>query len=482
MNPGIFREYDIRGVAGEDFNKYDAIKIGKAYGTMLNNHWNTRHQGCTDQNGKRHDHLQTHQQRQTDKQCEITVTVGRDCRVTSDEYSKAFIEGILSTGCDVVDIGLCPTPVLYFSIHHCNSQGGAMVTASHNPPEYNGFKLMSGFDSIHSTGLQDIRKIIDIGQYATGNGSLCTVDVVTPYKIYLQNNIVIPTAGRNIRIGVDAGNGTGGMTAVPVLKALGCEVHELYCDMDGNFPNHPADPTVKSNMLELISLVREKKLDFGVGYDGDADRIGIVDEKGGIIYGDQLMIIFAREILARKPGATFISEVKCSMTMYNDIEKHGGRAIMWKTGHSLIKKKMKEENAELAGEMSGHMFFSDRYLGYDDALYATCRLLEILVDTGKTVSQLIEDLPITFTTPEIRVDCADEIKFDVVQKITLQFKEKYSVIDIDGMRVLFGDGWGLVRASNTQPALVMRFEAATENRLDEIRTEVEKALYKIINS
>ncbi|MBF0259200.1 MAG: phosphomannomutase/phosphoglucomutase [Desulfamplus sp.] len=475
MNPGIFREYDIRGVAGDDFNEKDAVKIGKAYGTMLHQHW------------------------KTDLNSNITVTVGRDCRITSDQYSRAFIEGILSTGCNVIDIGICPTPVLYFSIQHCRSQGGAMVTASHNPPEYNGFKLMSGLDSIHSTGLQDIRKIIDARQYVTGKGILSTIDVLTPYKNYLQTNIsLVSNANREnnfrqirddnkisnakkIRIGVDAGNGTGGITAIPVLKALGCEVHELYCEMDGTFPNHPADPTVKTNMLELISLVKEKQLDLGVGYDGDADRIGIVDEKGDMIYGDQLMIIFAREILSRKPGATFISEVKCSMTMYNDIEKHGGRAIMWKTGHSLIKKKMKEESAELAGEMSGHMFFSDRYLGYDDALYATCRLLEIIVDTGKSVSQLIEDLPVTFTTPEIRVDCADEIKFDVVKKITAQFKEKYKVIDIDGMRALFDGGWGLVRASNTQPALVLRFEAATQERLDEIRAEVETALHNIIN-
>lgn len=458
MNPGIFREYDIRGVAGEDFDQHDAVKVGKAYGTMLHQHWKIH------QNSK------------------VMVTVGRDCRVTSNEYSKAFIQGILSTGCDVIDIGVCPTPVLYFSIHHCKSQGGAMVTASHNPSEYNGFKLMSGSDSIHSTGLQDIRKIIDAKQYVTGEGSLSTFDILTPYKKYLQSNISIPASGKIIRIGVDAGNGTGGMTALPVLKALGCEVHQLYCDMDGTFPNHPADPTVKNNMLELISLVKEKQLDLGVGYDGDADRIGIIDEKGNIIYGDQLMIIFAREILSRKPGATFISEVKCSMVMYNDIEKHGGRGIMWKTGHSLIKKKMKEEKAELAGEMSGHMFFSDRYLGYDDALYATCRLLEIIAGTGQSVSQLIEDLPTTFTTPEIRVDCADQIKFDVVKKITEQFRKKYKVIDIDGMRALFGDGWGLVRASNTQPALVLRFEAETQNRLDEIRNEVETTLHKIINS
>lgn len=447
MNPGIFREYDIRGVAGQDFNDDDVVNIGRAYGTLLNQHGNKK------------------------------VTVGRDCRVTSDDYSRFFIQGILSTGCDVIDIGICPTPVLYFSIHHCQTQGGAMVTASHNPPEYNGFKLMSGFDSIHSQGLQDVRKIIESGDFVEGKGTLDQVDVLTPYKAYLEENVSID---KKIRIGIDGGNGTGGVTALPVLKSLGCEVHELYCDMDGTFPNHEADPTVKKNMLELIDLVKEKKLDLGVGYDGDADRIGVVDENGEIIYGDQLMVIFAREILTRKPGATFISEVKCSMTMYNDIEKHGGRAIMWRTGHSLIKKKMKEENAALAGEMSGHIFFSDRFLGFDDALYATLRLLEIMVNSGKTVSQLIEDLPKTFTTPEIRVECADDIKFDVVQRITDQFKKEYEVIDIDGMRALFQGGWGLVRASNTQPALVLRFEADTSDRLDEIRNKVETELEKII--
>ncbi|MDY0223706.1 MAG: phosphomannomutase/phosphoglucomutase, partial [Desulfobacterium sp.] len=353
MNPGIFREYDIRGIAGKELDDGDVVKIGRAYGTFLERDNNRR------------------------------VVVGRDCRLTSDNYSTLFIEGILSTGCDVIDIGVCPTPVLYFAIHHLKTQGGAMVTASHNPAEYNGFKLMNGYDSIHSEGLQELRRIIDSDSYAQGQGALETTDAIAPYMAYIQENI---TLSRPLRIGIDAGNGTGGVTALPVLKALGCEVHDLYCDMDGTFPNHPSDPTVKANMLELMDLVREKKLDLGVGYDGDADRIGVVDEKGNILYGDQLMVIFAREILKRKPGATFISEVKCSMVMYDDIERHGGRAIMWKTGHSLIKKKMKEEDAELAGEMSGHMFFKDRYFGFDDALYATCRLLEIIADTGKTVS------------------------------------------------------------------------------------------------
>ncbi len=447
MNPEIFREYDIRGVAGKDILDEDVIDIGKAYGSLLN------------------------------KQNKKIVSVARDCRLTSQKFSELFIQGIISTGCDVIDIGICPTPVLYFSIQHLNLEGGAMVTASHNPPEYNGFKLLSGVDSIHSQGLQDIRIIVENRLFVQGSGKVSKEDVITPYKEYILNNINL---AKPIKIGIDAGNGTGGITALPVLKDLGCKVHDIYCDMDGRFPNHEADPTQKKNMLDLIQLVRENQLDLGVGYDGDADRIGVVDKNGKIIYGDQLMIIYAREILERDPGATFISEVKCSMVMYDDIKKHGGNAIMWKTGHSLIKKKMKEENAALAGEMSGHMFFKDRYLGFDDALYATCRLLEIMADTGKGVDELIKDLPKTFTTPELRVECPDKIKFKVVEKIVAHFKAKQPVIDIDGLRALYDDGWGLVRASNTQPALVLRFEALSEKRLNEIRNEIESVLSKII--
>ena len=447
MNPGIFREYDIRGVAGKDIEEKDVVIIGKAYGSLL--------------------------KRQNKK----IVSVGRDCRLTSDKFSQLFIQGIISTGCDVIDIGICPTPVLYFSIHQLKLDGGAMVTASHNPPEYNGFKLMAGTDSIHGQGLQDIRTSCENKTFIQGHGKVTKKDVITPYKDYILNNIKIR---KPIQIGIDSGNGTGGITALPILKNLGCEVYDIYCDMDGTFPNHEADPTQKKNLVDLIKLVKEKNLDLGVGYDGDADRIGVVDKNGEVIYGDQLMIIYAREILGRKPGATFISEVKCSMVMYDDIRNHGGNAIMWKTGHSLIKQKMKEEKAELAGEMSGHMFFKDRYLGFDDALYATCRLLEIMADTGLGVDELIQDLPKTFTTPEIRVDCPDEIKFDVVDKIVTLFKAKQDVIDIDGLRALYDDGWGLVRASNTQPALVLRFEALSEKRLDEIRNEIETALNIII--
>lgn len=447
MNPGIFREYDIRGIAGQDITDQDVVSIGKAYGTLLK------------------------------RQGRKTVSIGRDCRQTSGAYAQLFIKGINAAGCDVIDIGTCPTPVLYFSIQHLALDGGAMVTASHNPPEYNGFKLMSGTDSIHGSGLQDIRKIIDDREFATGSGTVTQTDVMSPYMDYIVENTAIK---KQIRIGIDAGNGTGGLTALPVLKRLGCEILDIYCDPDGTFPNHEADPTQKKNLVDLIQLVKENNLDLGVGYDGDADRIGVVDKNGEVIYGDQLMVIYAREILKRNPGATFISEVKCSMVMYDDIRKHGGNAIMWRTGHSLIKKKMKEENAALAGEMSGHMFFKDRYLGYDDALYATCRLLEIMADTGKGVDELICDLPRTYTTPEIRVECPDNIKFDVVEKIVAHFKARQDIIDIDGLRALYDDGWGLVRASNTQPALVLRFEALSENRLAEIRNDIESVLKRII--
>ena len=446
MNPGMFREYDIRGITGKDVTEDDVVLIGKGVGTFLQQHGRKK------------------------------LTVGRDCRLTSDLYAKKVIEGLRSTGCDIIDIGVCPTPVLYFSIQHLSQEGGVMVTASHNPPEYNGFKLCMDSDSIHGKDIQKILTIINDGAFSQGEGSLTTADIVTPYRAFVENNI---TLARPLRVGVDAGNGTAGVVAVPIMKKLNCEVHDLYCDMDGRFPNHEADPTVLENMKDLITLVKAKGLDVGIGYDGDGDRIGVVDEKGKIVFGDKLMIIFSREILSRKPGATFISEVKCSKTMYDDIEKHGGRAIMWKTGHSLIKQKMKEEKAELAGEMSGHMFFGDRYFGFDDAVYASCRLLEILSNTGKKISELLSDVPETYTTPEIRVECPDDIKFTVVQKVTEYFRERYNVIDIDGVRVLFDDGWGLVRASNTQPALVLRFEALSEERLKEIRNLVETILAKI---
>jgi phosphomannomutase/phosphoglucomutase len=348
-----------------------------------------------------------------------------------------------------------------------------MVTASHNPPEYNGFKVCSGVDAVFGEQIQEIRRIITDGAFVDGRGQTESYEILPDYIYYVLDNIHLK---RPLRVGVDGGNGTGGLTAVPIIKNLGCELHELYTDLDGTFPNHEADPTVAANMADLVALVKDKQLDVGLAFDGDADRIGVVDADGRLIYGDELMVVFSREILARKPGATFVSEVKCSQVMYDDITRNGGNAIMWKTGHSMIKQKMKEVGADLAGEMSGHIFFADRYFGYDDAVYAGCRLLEILAATGQTVGQLLADLPQTFNTPEIRVDCPDRIKFDVVERVTEYFRQREKVIDIDGVRVLFDGGWGLVRASNTQPALVLRFEAFSDARLQKIRQTVEQVL------
>jgi len=446
INPEIFRQYDIRGIAGKDMTADDVMRIGQGIGTYLQ------------QQGNRY------------------VAVGRDCRATSDEYAERMIEGLVATGCRVVDIGVCPTPVSYFAIRHLETEGAVMVTASHNPPEYNGFKICSGVDSVFGEQIQQIRAIIDEGAFQKGAGAVESYEILPDYIEYIIDNIELR---RPLRVGLDAGNGTAGITAVPIIENLGCEVHELYTEMDGTFPNHEADPTVAANMADLVQLVKEKGLDVGLGFDGDGDRLGVVDADGSLVYGDQLMILFSREILGRKPGATFVSEVKCSQTMYDDIEKHGGRAIMWKTGHSMIKKKMKEVQAELAGEMSGHLFFADRYMGFDDATYAACRLLEILAAERKTIAELLADVPKTYNTPEIRVDCADAIKFDVVSRVTEYFRQREKVIDIDGVRVLFDGGWGLVRASNTQPALVLRFEALSQERLAEIRATVETVLETI---
>ena len=446
MNPDIFREYDIRGVVDKDFTEQDVVLIGKAFGTYLR--------------GKNRS----------------SITVGRDCRLSSANYQHHPIKGLLATGCDVVDIGICPTPVLYFSIRHLKKDGGVIVTASHNPPEFNGFKLCCGYDTLFGEQIQNVRRIIENGSFAGGSGNTETADVISPYREFFGDNVKL---ARPLRVGIDAGNGTAGVIAVPIIRNLDCEVFDLHCEMDGHFPNHEPDPTVIENMQDLIKLVREKDLDVGIGYDGDGDRIGVIDEKGDIIWGDQLMIIFARDILSRKPGSTFISEVKCSQVLYDDIERRGGRAIMWKTGHSLIKQKMKEVKAELAGEMSGHMFFADRYFGYDDAIYASCRLLEILAATGKTITDLLSDVPRTYTTPEIRVACPDDKKFHVVEELTEYFRQRYDIIDIDGARIIFEDGWGLVRASNTQPVLVLRFEALSQLRLSEIRSLVESALTEV---
>jgi phosphomannomutase / phosphoglucomutase len=447
MDHNVYREYDIRGVVGQEIEELDVPLLGKSFATYMSRQQKSR------------------------------VVVGRDCRHSSERFRDLLIEGLLSAGMDVVDVGICPTPVFYFALRHLDREGGIMITASHNPPEYNGFKICNGYDTISGAEIQKLRVLLDAGDFVSGQGKLAEYDAVGHYKQFVLNNIRIP---RKLRVGLDAGNAVGGPVALPLLQQLGCEVHPLYCDMDGSFPNHEPDPTVLENLKDLIDLVQRENLDVGIAYDGDGDRVGVVDHRGEVVYGDKLMIIFAREILSRKPGATFISEVKCSRTLYQDIEARGGKAIMWRTGHSLMKAKMKEVDAVLAGEMSGHMFFKDRYLGFDDGIYASCRLLEILARDGQTIPELLRGVPETYSTPEIRVPCPDAMKFDVVDKARDYFvKNHYQVIDVDGARIVFADGWGLVRASNTQPVLVLRYEADTMQRLEEIRQLVEGTIETI---
>jgi phosphomannomutase/phosphoglucomutase len=443
MNPEIFREYDIRGVIGQDIEEDEFIGIGKGFGTYFT-------------------HL-----------AKKRIIVARDCRLSSSRIRDGVTEGLVSTGCEIVDVGICPTPSFYFAVRHLKADGGVMITASHNPPRYNGFKICKGYDTIYGKEIQKVRRIIEETDYMRGKGTYRSEEIIEPYIEMIREDINVSPG---IKVGFDAGNGTGGPVGVKLLKSFRCEVHDLYCDMDGTFPNHEPDPTVLDNMKDLINEVMTHSLALGIGVDGDADRIGVVDSSGDIIFGDMLLLLFARDVLVEHPGATIISEVKCSDRMYRDIEARGGNAIMWKTGHSLIKGKMKETKALLAGEMSGHMFFADRYYGYDDAIYASCRLLELLSKTGKSLRELLQDVPKSYNTPEIRVECPDAKKFELVSRLRDEFRKHYEIIDVDGVRVVFDDGWGLVRASNTQPALVLRFEARSKERLDEIKNMVDEAI------
>jgi phosphomannomutase/phosphoglucomutase len=443
LKPTIFREYDIRGIAEEDLRDPDVEVLGKAIGTYLA------------RNGAR------------------SVNLGRDCRLSSERLRNALAKGLVAAGCRVTDVGVVPTPLLYYSVFHSKAEGAVMITGSHNPSEYNGFKVMRGEATIHGAEIQQLWKIVQAGEFASGTGSVTTSDVVPSYVEDIGSRIHL---SRRVKAVFDAGNGTAGPVMHKLLGRLNCEATELFFEMDGRFPNHHPDPTVEKYLTQLVAAVREQNAELGIAFDGDADRIGAVDENGNVVWGDQLMLIYAREILTRKPGATFIGEVKCSQVMYDELRRLGGNPIMYKTGHSLIKAKMKETHAELAGEMSGHIFFADRYYGFDDALYAACRLLEIVAASGKPLSAQLDGLPKMVVTPEIRVDCPDETKFEVVRRVVDHFKSIRQVVDVDGARVLFEHGWGLVRASNTQPVLVMRFEATTPELVQQYRREVEAAL------
>ncbi len=446
LKPTIFREYDIRGIADAELLSPDVKTLGKAIGTYLRQHAGT------------------------------SVALGRDCRLSSTRLGEAIASGLVETGCQVTDIGVVPTPLLYFSVHHLKADGAVMITGSHNPPDYNGFKVLSGTSTIYGREIQRLREIIEAGIFPTGAGSLKTVDVATPYVDDISSRVRL---SRRVKAVFDAGNGAAGPIMHRLIERLNCDATELFFEMDGRFPNHHPDPTVEKNLTVLVDTVREQRAELGIAFDGDSDRIGAVDEHGQVVWGDMLMLIFAREILSRKPGATFIGEVKCSQVLYDEIARLGGKPIMYRTGHSLIKAKMKEVKAELAGEMSGHIFFSDRYYGFDDALYAACRLLEIVAASGRPLSAQLEGIPKMFVTPEIRVDCPDEVKFDVVQDVLEHFRQIRPVVDVDGARILFDKGWGLLRASNTQPVLVLRFEAATPVLLQQYRREVEGALNQV---
>ena len=450
--PGhAFREYDIRGVADRDLTDDVARGIGRGFGTMIG----------AGANGGR-----------------VRVAVGRDCRVSSERLFATLVDGLLAAGAHVVDVGIGPTPMLYASVHALGTEGGVMITGSHNPGDENGFKMMRGKASFFGGDIQSLRKVIEEERYSrpTERGSVERVDMQARYVEMVTSGIRLERT--DLRFVLDAGNGAGGPLGVAAMRKLGLAPDCLYCEMDGRFPNHHPDPTVPKNLDALVARVRDTGARVGLAYDGDADRLGAVDANGDIVWGDRLMILFSRGLLAERPGAAILGEVKCSQTMYDDIAKHGGRPILWKTGHSLIKTKMKEEGALLAGEMSGHLFFADRYYGYDDAIYASLRLLEILARDPRSIAEMLADVPRTYATPEIRVDCPDAVKFDVVAAVRSHYRGLgLPVVDIDGARISFGSerepAWGLVRASNTGPVLVMRFEATTPERRDAIHAEVE---------
>ncbi|BDG09588.1 phosphomannomutase/phosphoglucomutase [Anaeromyxobacter paludicola] len=445
VSPTIFREYDIRGIVDRDLTEEAVELVGKALGSQL-------------AIGRPDDEPRA-------------VAVGRDCRLSGPRFFDRMVAGLTSTGCDVVDLGVVPTPLTYFAAATLPVQGLCMITGSHNPPEYNGLKVGIGKSTLHGGEIQALRQRIEAGRFVRGRGRVTSHDIVAPYRAYVRENL--QPGPKKLKVVVDAGNGTGGVVAVPLFEALGFEVVPLFLEMDGRFPNHHPDPTVEANLAHLKAKVLEVKADLGIAYDGDADRVGAVDEQGNVLWGDQLMILFARALLEEEPGAGIVGEVKCSMNLYDDIARRGGRPIMWRAGHSLIKAKMKEEGALLAGEMSGHIFFGHRWFGFDDGIYSSGRLLELVSRADRPLSQLLADVPKTFFSPEIRVDCPEEKKFEVVKRAQAWFSERYETVTVDGVRVTFPDGWGLVRASNTQPLLVLRFEATSRARLEEIQALVE---------
>ena len=443
LSSTVFRQYDVRGVVGRDLTPDLARALGQAYAALL------RERGLSG-----------------------AVAVGRDNRPSGEALRDALVSGINSVGYDVVDIGIVPTPVLYWALHHEPVVGGIQITGSHNPPQYNGFKLCVGTGSLHGEGIQRLYQLAVAGDFPSGKGRVRETSVI---ERYLDDVLArVGRLSRPLKVVADYGNGAGAVVGPQLLERLGARVTHLYAESDGTFPNHHPDPTVVENVQDLIAAVRREKADIGVAFDGDADRLGVVDEHGEIVWGDHILILYARDVLARTGrGQPIIFDVKCSQALQDAVAAAGGEPVMWKTGHSLIKDKMKELGAPIAGEMSGHMFFTEGFYGHDDALYGAARLLRIVADAKRSVSDLLGDVPKFVSTPELRVDVKEEEKFGIVADAVAHFRSTHEVNDVDGVRVMYGDGWGLIRASNTQPVLVMRFEARTPERMAEIREEME---------
>lgn len=450
----VFREYDIRGNAENDLASELAHGIGRALATFL--------------------------RMRTSEGDTVTVAVCRDCRLSSDRLFEALTAGLRASGADVIDVGVGPTPLLYFAAFHLETTGAVMITGSHNPPEDNGFKMMRGKSTLFGEDVQALREIVAGEGYHDGAGSFTEQSLEEPYLASLVARSRLGALPEGLEVVLDAGNGAAGPLATKAFERLGIPFQAIFCDMDGRFPHHHPDPTVEENLSHLRAKVNEAKATLGIAFDGDGDRIGVIDDRGSVVWGDKLMILFSRRLLKEHPGSAVLGEVKCSQTLFDDIEGHGGRAIVCRTGHSLIKKRMKEEQALLAGEMSGHIFFADRYYGFDDAIYAAIRAVEIVAAAGKSPRELLADVPPTSVTPEIRLDCPDAVKFEVVEQVLAHYRPTHEVLEVDGARIQFGDGaWGLCRASNTGPVLVLRFEARDPTRRDAIRAEVEALVHRV---
>ncbi len=447
ISPTIFRQYDVRGIVGTDLTADVAYGLGRGYAAIL-----------------------------AARGIQGAVAVGRDNRPSGAMLRDALVRGLTECGVDVIDVGVVPTPLLYWALHHEPVVGGIQITGSHNPPEYNGFKMCVGTGSLHGEAIQALYHAIIAGVFPQGAGTVTHVEVIDRYvaDIVARVGPIRTPSGRRLRVVYDCGNGAGALVAPQLMQALEVDGIGLFTESDGTFPNHHPDPTVPENLVDCIAAVRSERAEIGIAFDGDADRIGVVDQDGRIIWGDQILIVYARDVLARTGrGQPIIFDVKCSQSLPDEIARAGGEPIMWKTGHSLIKDKMKATHAPIAGEMSGHMFFTEGFYGHDDALYAAARLLRILADADQRIDEMLSDVPTFVATPELRIDTDEASKFAIVERAAAHFKATHDVIDVDGVRVLFGDGWGLLRASNTQPVIVARFEARTEARLAAIRGEME---------